>query len=501
MEELIEQRYQILQRTSQQRERIGGRRMPRIREPKREYTHWDYFLEEMKWLATDFIEDRKHKQALAYVITNEIRHKKITAEKKEAKKNTKCRKQAKIISDLVMKYYFSIDDGKRYNEKDSVNQEKFWRVSEVVNNPPAFNIILENSRAKKDIKVNTNKPIYKYALNVVHTLGYSTCDKIEELLNKEPSTPETGINENDVEPLEHLTNFQLFYDAENIEKELNLQLEDLHLEDLDVYRPLTSDCIEFRDITHEEALFEEELFELVPDSEEYMLWENTKNCLEVKDPEPFHNPDLAQVCKRDWKIFEDHLLEQNVCEFGGNWEFISDLLSTNPLCSFNFVTPEECFNRWAFLQKRKGRSIPGPFRPAQVFQNEFPPVQCIPSNFSINKRKNEKIHVFPKSITFVPLESEQTAFNFYLTHNIRPENNTYFSNYKVINSRHYQDITFTGIPPSSKNGSSITKNPPQPIIDKEEENNFKILELIDQNKQDNDKPPKSPAPVLPKKSK
>lgn len=115
MEELIEQRYQILQRISQQREKIGGRRLPRIKEPVRQCTHWDYFLEEMKWLSSDFIEDRKHKQALAYVLINEIRIKKLKAERKIEKKEAKLKEQAKKLSDSVLKYFFSLDDGKRFN--------------------------------------------------------------------------------------------------------------------------------------------------------------------------------------------------------------------------------------------------------------------------------------------------------------------------------------------------------------------------------------------------
>ena len=484
MEELIELRYQILQKISQQRQRIGGRRLPRIREPIRECTHWDYFLEEMKWLATDFIEDRKHKQSLAYIITTEIRQSKIRDDKKEAKKELKCREQAKKLSEMVLKYFFSVDDGYRFNEKEQPTTEKIWRVVDVVKSPPAVNIILENSKNKKIPKIDTTKTIHKYTLSMIHNFGYSPIEKIDDF--REPSTPDTNTVDNDIEALENLANFQLFYDVDPTEKDLNSQLEELHLEDLDVYRPLTVDNIEFRDVTYEEALFEEELFELVPDSEEYMLWENTKKCLEGKDMEMYHVSEINGICKRDWKIFEDMILEQSVCEFGGNWEFISDLLSTNPLCTFNYVTPEECFNRWVCLQKRKGRAITQNFRPVQVFQNEYPPVQYIPSSFSNSKRKHARLVVTPKLYPDILQDTPHNVFGFYLKHNTRPEANLYFSNYKNIHSRFYAESPAQVFNGALRNHTGGSKEKVQELIDKEEENNLTVLDLLEVTKAEND---------------
>ena len=486
MEELIELRYQILQKISQQRQRIGGRRLPRIREPIRECTHWDYFLEEMKWLATDFIEDRKHKQSLAYIITTEIRRSKIRTQKKEGKLGLKCREQANKLSDMVLKYFFSVDDGYRLKQKEKPHTEKIWRVSEVIKSAPTLNIILENSTKMKTTKIDTTKSIHKYTLNMIHNFGYSRIEKFDDF--REPSTPETNTVDNDVENFENFSNFQLFYDVDPTEKDLNSQLEELHLEDLDIYRPLTVDNFEFRDVTYEEALFEEELFELVPDSEEYMLWENTKKCLEGKDTEVFHTPDLSNTSKKDWKIFEDMILEQSVCEFGGNWEFISDLLSTNSLCTFNYVTPEECFHRWVCIQKRKGRTISQNFRPVQVFQNEYPPVQYIPSSFSNSKRKHARLVVTPKLYPDILQDTPHNVFGFYLKHNTRPESNLYFSNYKDIHSRFYaenQVPVFNGAL-KNHNSASKEKGQVQELIDNEEENHLNVLDLLEMTKSDND---------------
>ena len=41
----------------------SNRRLPKVQEPARSKAHWDYLLEEMQWLATDFAQERKWKKA------------------------------------------------------------------------------------------------------------------------------------------------------------------------------------------------------------------------------------------------------------------------------------------------------------------------------------------------------------------------------------------------------------------------------------------------------
>lgn len=45
------------------------RRLPRVCEPPRAKTHWDYLLEEMAWLAQDFAHERKWKKQAAKKVT------------------------------------------------------------------------------------------------------------------------------------------------------------------------------------------------------------------------------------------------------------------------------------------------------------------------------------------------------------------------------------------------------------------------------------------------
>jgi len=43
----------------------SAKRLPKLQEPPRPKTHWDYLLEEMRWLSSDFDAERKWKRKAA----------------------------------------------------------------------------------------------------------------------------------------------------------------------------------------------------------------------------------------------------------------------------------------------------------------------------------------------------------------------------------------------------------------------------------------------------
>lgn len=48
------------------------RQLPRLSTPSREKSHWDYLLEEMKWMATDFSQERNWKRAMQYHLAKDV---------------------------------------------------------------------------------------------------------------------------------------------------------------------------------------------------------------------------------------------------------------------------------------------------------------------------------------------------------------------------------------------------------------------------------------------
>ena len=58
---------EILQRVAELRKQglWSASRLPKVHEPPRKKAHWDYLLEEMQWLATDFAQERRWKRNMA----------------------------------------------------------------------------------------------------------------------------------------------------------------------------------------------------------------------------------------------------------------------------------------------------------------------------------------------------------------------------------------------------------------------------------------------------
>nr|XP_033810054.1 E1A-binding protein p400 isoform X3 [Geotrypetes seraphini] len=74
---LTEQENQIYQRIAELRKEglWSLRRLPKLQEAPRPKSHWDYLLEEMQWMATDFAQERRWKMASAKkLIRTAVRH-------------------------------------------------------------------------------------------------------------------------------------------------------------------------------------------------------------------------------------------------------------------------------------------------------------------------------------------------------------------------------------------------------------------------------------------
>jgi E1A-binding protein p400 len=66
----------VVQRIAElQREGLWSeKRLPKVAEPPRAKSHWDYLLEEMVWLAADFAQERKWKKNSARKVKKKEKH-------------------------------------------------------------------------------------------------------------------------------------------------------------------------------------------------------------------------------------------------------------------------------------------------------------------------------------------------------------------------------------------------------------------------------------------
>ncbi|KAI5721276.1 hypothetical protein M8J77_018452 [Diaphorina citri] len=112
--EKAKQEAYVLQRVaSLQREGLWfEKRLPKVAEPTRTKAHWDYLLEEMTWISTDFAQERKWKKAMARKIARSIQkhfqEKKQLQLRAEKAAETHARKLASYMARGVKQFWNNV---------------------------------------------------------------------------------------------------------------------------------------------------------------------------------------------------------------------------------------------------------------------------------------------------------------------------------------------------------------------------------------------------------
>ena len=111
------------------------KRLPRVLEPSRPKTHWDYVLEEMAWMATDFAQERKWKKNAAKkharLIQKQSQDIEQLAEKRKKEEEMKLKKIASLCAKEVRQFWGKVE---KVSPSSSQNISKdfqlfFYRVS------------------------------------------------------------------------------------------------------------------------------------------------------------------------------------------------------------------------------------------------------------------------------------------------------------------------------------------------------------------------------------
>ena len=89
------------------------KRLPKVKEPDKVKCHWDFLLEEMHWLSTDYNQERKWKKAaarkLAYGVAKVFEEKEAKKRKEMVEQEKKLKKIASRISKDVMKMWAGVE--------------------------------------------------------------------------------------------------------------------------------------------------------------------------------------------------------------------------------------------------------------------------------------------------------------------------------------------------------------------------------------------------------
>ncbi|XP_075178180.1 E1A-binding protein p400 isoform X12 [Anomaloglossus baeobatrachus] len=89
------------------------RRLPKLQEPSRPKSHWDYLLEEMQWMAADFAQERMWKMSCAKkLVRTAARHhaeKRVNNERAQKEEENKLKRIAAAIAREIEYFWFNIE--------------------------------------------------------------------------------------------------------------------------------------------------------------------------------------------------------------------------------------------------------------------------------------------------------------------------------------------------------------------------------------------------------
>lgn len=130
---------QILQRIAQLRKEglWSIKRLPKLVEPTRPKTHWDYLLDEMVWMSTDFQQERKWKintsKKIALSIQKYFKDKEVKAEQMEREEQKRLKKQAQLVAKEVQQFWKQVEKIIEYKQKTLFEQKRKQQMDKHLN--------------------------------------------------------------------------------------------------------------------------------------------------------------------------------------------------------------------------------------------------------------------------------------------------------------------------------------------------------------------------------
>uniref|UniRef100_A0A4W3J6M6 E1A binding protein p400 n=1 Tax=Callorhinchus milii TaxID=7868 RepID=A0A4W3J6M6_CALMI len=220
--EQVKQENQIHQRIAELRKEglWSVRRLPRLQEAPRAKCHWDYLLEEMQWMATDFAQERKWKMGIAKKLARTVvRHheeQKLNEEKAKKEQCAKLRRRAAVIAREVQHFWYNIEkvvevklqlymeEQRRraltVRKESSSRGQKLEDCEETMEEQEAAEGIVDHQTELSDLAKEAEIPLedllQKYAGAYSETFawpGAESLDKLEEEFHADLAHPEQDV--------------------------------------------------------------------------------------------------------------------------------------------------------------------------------------------------------------------------------------------------------------------------------------------------------------------
>ncbi|KAK0055030.1 helicase domino [Biomphalaria pfeifferi] len=221
--ERAKQEAHVLQRVNELRKEglWSAKRLPRVQEPPRQKAHWDYLLEEMTWLAADFIQERKWKKAaskkLARMVANHFREQEQKEMRAEKEEGLKLKKIASHLAKMVKEFWTNIEKVVQYKQTQRLEEKKKkaldLHLSFIVDQTEKYSSWLTAGLQKTDgSRTSSDGEFSLDSGDEFHPIGTASDD--EETIEREEN--ESGIDEDATKK-----------EVEELQKESELPLEDL----------------------------------------------------------------------------------------------------------------------------------------------------------------------------------------------------------------------------------------------------------------------------------
>lgn len=129
----------VLQRV-QELKREGlwmGARLPKLAEPPRHKVHWDFLLEEMQWLATDFANERKWKKAAAKrcarMVQKHFQEKEMAAQKAEKAQEQNLKRIAAFVAKEIKTFWTNVEKVVEFKQQVRLEAKRKKALNEKLN--------------------------------------------------------------------------------------------------------------------------------------------------------------------------------------------------------------------------------------------------------------------------------------------------------------------------------------------------------------------------------
>ncbi|RNA32488.1 helicase domino isoform X1 [Brachionus plicatilis] len=130
---------QVLQRISELRKHglWSIKRLPKLVEPARAKAHWDYVLDEMVWMSTDFVQERKWKvntcRKISAAVHKHFKEREARCEAAERDQHKRVRKQAGLVAREIEQFWKQVAKLIEYKQRAISEQKRKIQMDQHLN--------------------------------------------------------------------------------------------------------------------------------------------------------------------------------------------------------------------------------------------------------------------------------------------------------------------------------------------------------------------------------